>query len=685
MMSIKGLGRSARVASLLVLPVLALPAAAQGSLDAGVTPADVFHPDNQPGEDGSRPAAPEPVWGGSVTVHLASLPKHMSYPTENSAVTRRMLYEVHESLLVQDWEHHDYRPRLVTSFDTEDMLVLASGADAEYGDAVVDVNVKDDASTEDAQKTARVIYGRVEDRGDYYHVLPVSKGSALGGALEVSREHVESLQRGTVFTFYLRSDVVWHPYSAVIDGERSDITGHMLDADDVLFSWKIYDNPRVDCDEKRGGFQKVTRGEKIDEQTVRFFFEGQYYGAVATLGTDMTILPTHVYDLSDPDNPQHDPEATDDEQAVVVNEHSANQQWIGLGPYRVVEYSDTRVKAERFAGYFDKDNAGYLDEIVWLYIDDDSAAMNALLNGELDYFERVKSADYFGEATKRASFTDKYYKGYRYLGTYGYTGWNMYKPQLKEKVVRQALAHAFDFDEYLKNNYKNLARQVTGPFPYESEGYNKEVEALPYDPDLAIELLEDAGWYDRDGDDIIDKDGISLEIDFAMPSGNDASKNLGLKMQQAFAEIGVKLNIVGYEWATFLDKLKKRELDAANLAWVPGLESDPEGLWHSKWGEYERQGSNNSGVMEPELDRLIRAGQRELDREKRQQIWREMHAYIYDLQPYLFGFNVPSKFAMTKRIRGYQSVAIDPGYIIRRWHFTSLDEPGTRATREPAR
>ena len=688
MMSTKGLGPKARFASLLALPLLTLAPLGAGQsdgLEAGSVPVDVFHPDNQPGPDGARPAQPTPVYGGRVTLHLASLPKHMNYVTENSAVTRRMLYEVHESLLIQDWEHHDMRPRLVTSWDAEDMLVLNAGAEAKYGSAVVDVNVKDRSTDEDRQKAAKVVYGRVEDRGDYYAVVPVSKGAALGEPIEVAREDVESLQQGTVFTFYLRSDVTWHPYSRTVGGEEVTIEGHKLDADDVMFSWRLYENPRVDCDEKRFAFQKVTRGEKIDEQTVRFFFEEQYYAAIETLGVTMTILPTHVYDLSDPDNPQHDPAASADDQAVFLNEHPANRDWVGLGPYRVTEFSDQWVEAERFWDYFDQDNSGYVDEIVWRYIDDDNAAMNALLNGELDYFERVKSSDYFGEATKKSSFTDTYYKGYRYLGTYGYTGWNTYQPQLKEKVVRQALAHAFDFDEYLRTNYKNLARQVTGPFPFESAAYDHSIEPYPYDVDLAIEMLEDAGWYDRDGDDVIDKDGIALEIDFAMPSGNDASKNLGLKMQESFAEIGVKLDIVSYEWATFLDKLKKRELDSANLAWVPSLESDPEALWHSKWGEFDRQGSNNSGVMEPELDRLIRAGQRELDFEKRQAIWQEMHRYIYDLQPYLFGYNVPSKFAMAKRLRGYQSVAIDPGYVLRRWHFVSLDEPGTRPTREPAR
>jgi len=673
MMSIKGLGQKARVALTICLVTFSGQSAlAQDGGGAEMGVVDQFHPDHVDGENLA------PLYGGRVIVHLSSLPKNMCYPIENSAVTRRMLFEVHESMLSRDWETFKYEPCLVTAWDEEDMLVLKDGAAAKYPGAVVDVRVKDPEGKDGAQVDARVVYGKVEDMGDYYRVSPLSKASVLTEPLQVAREDVAHAELGTVFTFYLKDDVTWQPYTSP---GGTTIEGHKLDAKDVMFSWKLYSNPGIDCDEKRYAFEKVTRGELIDDQTVRFFFESQYFGAISTLGQDMTIMPTHVYDLSDPDNPDFDESATEAQQAKFFNEHPANRLWVGLGPYRVTNYDQQWVQAERFDDYFDKDNAGYVDVIRWRMIDDDNAAMNALLNGELDYFERVKSADYFGEATQKPSFMDKFYKGYHYLGTYGYTGWNLYRPQLAEKEVRQALAHAFDSETYLKNNYKNLARQTTGPFPYNSPAYDHSVKAFEYDPELAIEMLEDAGWYDRDGDDIVDKDGVALTIDFMMPSGNDASKGLGLTMQEAFAEIGVKVNIVGFEWATFLDRFKKRDFDGANLAWVPDLESDPEPLWHSKWGEMGKQGSNNSGVREPELDRLIAAGQRELDFDKRQEVWRAMHRFIYDLQPYLFGFNVPSKFAMTKRIRGYKNYAVDPGYSIREWYFVDPAEPGTRTAR----
>jgi peptide/nickel transport system substrate-binding protein len=634
---------------------------------------DSFHPDNQPDANGARPAAPEPVYGGRVIVHLSSMPENINYAIENSAVTRRMLYEVHESMLLQDWETFEFVPVLVEKYESEDMLVLVNGAEGRYGDAAVKVRVKDtEASEDDAQKDAFVLYGIVEEGDGFYIISPLSRGSALMDAVKVPAADVESRHRGTVLTWYLRDDVIWHPTETV--------SGHKLDADDVLFSWGVYYNPKIDCDEKRFQWLKVTRADKVDDLTVRFFFENQYFKAVPTLGTDMTILPSHVLNLADPDNPDHDPDASEDRQAKYFNDHPNNRLFIGLGPYRVTEFTQQWIQAERFDDYFDPENSGYFDTIRWRHIDDVSS-FTALLNGELDFFGRVKSAEYFGEATQKASFTDQFYKGYFYLGTYGYTGWNTLRPHLKEKVVRQALAHCIDFDEYLDTNYTGLARQITGPVVFDSPAYPHDLESFSYDPELAEEMLEDAGWYDRNGDGVIDKDGVELVIEFMMPSGNKASENLGQKMQESFAEVGVKLNLAQYEWATFLDRLKSRDFDGCNLAWVSPLESDPEQLWHSKWGRPDARGSNNSGVMEPVLDKMIRAIQREIDVDKRMEIWGDLHRFIYDHQPYLFGFNVPTKFAMSKRIRGIKTVAIDPGYVLRDWYFTSLKEDGTRLTR----
>ncbi len=663
-------------AALLLQPLLAAPQDAPTPASDGASlsaEADIFHPGK------AEPAAPR--YGGRVILHSASLPKHTNYVTENSAYTRRMLYELHETLLLQDWETHRYVPRLATAYPViEDSLVISAAAKGKYPTTdVVLKKLAEEGKDSTGFVTEAVIYGEVIDEGDFYSVRPLSHKNPLTEAVQVPKADATRLERGTVFNFELRKDVRWHP-----GGGHTD---QMLDAQDVYFSWSIYKNAHVDCDEKRFQFIKVTGAEVVDNHHVRFFYEQQYAFALSTVGDAMTILPSHIYNLADPDNKDFKESFTEEEQGLHINDHQANKEWIGLGPYRVTTWSDQYVEASRFVDengkslYFEPAKAGYVDTIRWRVISDDQLAMTALLNEELDYFERVKSADYFGSVVAQPEFTENFYKGFFYLGSYGYTGWNLYRPQLSDLEVRKAIAHAFDSETYRKTNYRGLARQVTGPFPFESAAYNHDVKPMEYDVDLAMDLLDEAGWYDRNGDGTRDKDGVELVITFLYPSGNDASKTLGLKVQESLAELEIDVSLEPIEWATFLERLKKRDFDACNLAWVPDLESDPEQVWHSKWGAMEAEGSNMSGVCDPFIDGLIAKGQRELDFEKRQAIWKELHAYIYsDVQPYLFGFNVPRKFAMSKRIRGMQNFAVDPGYSIRRWYFPDPEEPGTRTT-----
>ncbi|NRA97679.1 MAG: hypothetical protein HRU14_15900, partial [Planctomycetes bacterium] len=508
----------------------------------GEAPVDVFHPDKVEGEELT------PLYGGRVIVHLSSLPKHINYVTENSAVTRRMLYEVHEMLLHHDWEHHDYRPRIASGYTVEDLLILADGAEIRYPGAKK-LRVRPLGYEENFE--GYVLYGAISElAGGSYRVEPqTAGGSASSAPVDVSEEDCLSVERGCALTFVLRDDVFWHPAEGEANGRPYSISGRKVDARDVYFSWDLYSNQHVDCDEKRFMFEKIADCEVIDDLTVRFFYQEQHFLTLDTIGVSLTILPSHIYDLSDPENPWHDPDASDLEQGRHINENRHNQLWIGVGPYRIVQWNQQFVEARRFEEYFDPDNGGYMDIIRWRYVGVDNTAWLAVVNGELDYFERIKSADYFGAATQKPVFTDQFYKGYKYLGTYNYTGWNSHRPYLSDKRVRQALAYAFPADEYLRTFYRDLARRGSGSAPYNSAAYDHSLKPYPFDLERARQLLEDAGYYDTDGNKIVDKDGRDLVIEFMMPSGNDASKNLGLVMQENFALIGIKLEFAAMEWA----------------------------------------------------------------------------------------------------------------------------------------
>lgn len=476
---------------------------------------------------------------------------------------------------------------------------------------------------------------------------------------------------GTVYTFLLRKDVRWHD-------------GHPFDARDVLFSWNANRSAFLAAKENRFRFTKMRSAEVLDPFTVRFTWKEPYFDALATLG-DMCILPAHLYDLSDPDNAEaarrrsRDPAWKPDEreQGEFVNKNTHNLEWVGLGPYRITKWEPELVEAVRFDGYFDPARVGYLDTIRWRYVASTDTAFQALLNGEIDFLPGMGAEDWFGETTQKPAFTEGFYKGWFYTSNYWYVGWNLQRPQLADARVRTALAMLFDFDEFQRGFYKGLAAQVTGPGSLFSAGYDRDLAPLPHDPKAAAALLEEAGWKDRDGDGVLDKDGVKLEIELLTQPNNKVGQAFGQRYQEGLGKAGIRLGIQQLEFATLNERRAQREFDAVALGWAPPIESDPEQIWHSRGAPKGSDGSNFSGLADVRVDALIEKGQRELDPEKRAVIWRELHRLVYELQPYLFCYNVPRKFAMSRRIRGFQSAVLDPGYVIRRWYYPE-GSPGTR-------
>ncbi len=611
--------------------------------EPGPATPDRFHPDfNVESDD-----MPAPRKGGKVIVHLSSKPKNLNYTIENSASTRRILRELSETLVARDWEYWDLRPVVAKTWVVEDALILKGGR----GEGLHD----------------NVYFGKVEEADGVYRVTPLSKDNPLGEAIEVPKDQVESVQRATVHTFEVRDGVKWHD-------------GKTLDANDVLFSFYVNFNDELDNKQMRFKWEKFRGAELVDDMTVRFVYSEAYYLASYAF-EDLTLMASHVFNLNDPENPDYEADWTpaadetllggiarsDRRQGVYINEHPNNTMWIGVGPYRVTEFTEQHIEAERFDDYFDPSQGGHVDKIRWSHIAADDAAKVAVLNGDLDYWDRLKSEDYFGAFTQQSTFADNYYKGYVVYPAFGYTVWNMRRDKFADPVVRQALGHCFDWDEYINTVANGLGSRQTGPDFYFGPTYDKSVEPISFDLDLAEEMLLEAGWYDRDGDDIIDKDGVPFEIEFLMPTGNKASEKLALILQENLGRVGIKMDVATREWAQFLESLYNREFDCANLAWILDVpESDPEQVYHGKWADAPRS-SNHSGLNDPEVDRLIEAIQVELDDEKRYELSHQMHRRIYELQPVMFGIAQPKKFAMSKRVRNLRNYAPDPGYRIRDW------------------
>ncbi|MBK7878093.1 MAG: hypothetical protein IPJ77_20735 [Planctomycetes bacterium] len=655
------------------------------SAAAAIEP-DLFHPAHQPGADGQRPPLPKPAYGGRATLHLERLPRTLNNVVENQGVIRRMMYELHETLLQRDWETMEWRPSLAKEWWVEDVVHL--GPKATPRPEVAEPSGLDLTETvggrrvlrgrELAEAPSEFTLKRLRWLGYPGDLAPLDnrKVSPVEIPVHVQREDVNRIERGTVLTFRLRDDVKWHD-------------GHPFDARDVVFSLELYQNPLVECGERRPQFAGIVKVEALDPHTVRVWYDTQSYYRLTALGSELTILPAHLYDLAHPDNVEGNAKRkldanwkpTPAEAAEFINKNPHNRAFVGLGPYKLARFDEQGVLVERNPLYFDREHAGYLDSIFWRYVKDDGAAFQALLNGELDFFSRMSADDYFGPATQSDAFTKTLYKGHFYSGNYWFTAWNLRRPQLADVRVREAIARAFDFEGFKTATYKGLADVVTGPWMLNRPEYNHAVLPYPRDPAQARALLEEAGWIDRDGDGVVDKDGVKLSIELLSDSGNAISKAFAAKLQEDLKSIGIALTFTALDSKAVDERKKARDFDAVALAWALGFETDPEQVWHSRSAPADAKGANFGGFADERCDALIEAGQKELDPEQRAAIWRALHARIYELQPYLFAYSPPRKFGMNAKLFGLQLVPQDPNYVVRRWYYAA-GTPGTRATPE---
>jgi peptide/nickel transport system substrate-binding protein len=593
------------------------------SMPAGPSPIapDLFHP-----ERGTWSAETAPRRGGSATVHVAAFPRTLNAMLESSATARAILQELHEPLLRRDWETWEWKGVLAERWWQEDAILDDSGA--------------------------LLAWGRIEEGEHAWTVFTQSPGAAVDGPFDVQHAAGLRLERGVVWTFALRHPVSWHD-------------GHPFAARDVLFSYECFRNPAVHCDRKRYLFEKIAHADALDDHTVRFVLARPYSMATSIFDESFTILPAHLYDLSNAENPAHRADASAEEQGQFVNENPHNRDWVGLGPYRLSAWSSDVLEAKRVEGYALPGGGGYLDTIRWRAIPDATAAFQAVLAGELDVYDRLSAEQFFGDEGRSEAFERGHYRAFVATPYAGYTVWNTHKPELADARVRRALGMAFDWDEFALTWYRGLAARASSEQYWPSPACDRTLAPLPFDPGAAQRELAEAGWYDHDGDGQVDKDGKALQLALVYPSGNDTSEAYGLRFQEQLAAIGVRLELRPLDQAALSSALGERQFDAAALGWALTYESDPEPVWHSRWSQGNT--ANRSGLADAEVDGLIEAIQGELDAAQRIELFHRLQRRIHELQPVQFGLYVPRRLAIAKKLRNVQLFALDPGWSIRRW------------------
>ncbi len=224
--------------------------------------------------------------------------------------------------------------------------------------------------------------------------------------------------------------------------------------------------------------------------------------------------------------------------------------------------------------------------------------------------------------------------------SYIYIGWNEAKPYFTSAKVRRALTMAIDRQRIIRDVLHDMGVEITGTFFRDSPSYDPTIVPLPFDPQKARRALEEEGWFDRNGDGILDKEINGKRVDFEFSLTyyvkNPTSKIVGEYVATALKEIGVICNLNGVDIADLSSTFDDKNFDAILLGWsLSTPPEEPRQLWSSA-GAKEKGSSNAIGFSNAEIDKIIEKLQFENDKEKRTALYHQFDKILYQEQPYTF-------------------------------------------------
>lgn len=242
-------------------------------------------------------------------------------------------------------------------------------------------------------------------------------------------------------------------------------------------------------------------------------------------------------------------------------------------------------------------------------------------------------------------------------------------PILGDVRVRQAISFGYDKDAILGTLDGEGVRLTSSVIPTLAWAYNNDIAPRPYDPEKAMQLLEEAGWTDQDGDGIREchgcmyaEEGTPLELEIVYSPLVDLWGNIVLVAQDQLSQLGMTVTATNVEWGTFLNEyIVAQKYDMAVVGFGGGTPPDPDSharsLFYSK-NDVPGSGFNLSSYVNTRVDELIDEGRSVpgCSTDDRAPIYYEMQQITFDEVAIDFVVTPNQVLVYNARIEG-----LDPG------------------------
>jgi peptide/nickel transport system substrate-binding protein len=261
---------------------------------------------------------------------------------------------------------------------------------------------------------------------------------------------------------------------------------------------------------------------------------------------------------------------------------------------------------------------------------------------------------------------------------------NVYDPNRKmaNANLRRAMAFAVDEEVLTSTLYHGLRfPAVTNSPAHHRALLDPTVPGFPYNPQMAMQLLDEAGFIDVDGDGFReDPNGEQFTVILAYPTGPEEEIIVAFYLQ-SWAAVGLRVELwqgrthdIFYLWDVLDFDADDDEIDIYMGAWSPGADPNPGGSWgHAMW--------NPSRYTSPEydaiLDRMLTPAA--LEEAYMLQVFSDWQWYWYNNAPYFPTQQRIGLWAINNRVTNWDNRnGISPRTF--GWHTVGLSaaEPYSR-------
>ena len=433
---------------------------------------------------------------------------------------------------------------------------------------------------------------------------------------------------GLTYTFHLREGVKFHTtdfFTPTRDFNADDVLftfNRLLDAQNPFRKAYPSESPYFT---DMGLNTTIKSVEKLDEHSVRFNLNTVDASFVQNLAMSFASVQSAEY------------------AAQLLKEGKAeqiNQQPVGTGPFVFKRYQkDSQIRYVANKQYWKPEDVK-LDNLVFAITPDAAARLQKLKAGECQVSGYPRPADI--EVMKQ----DPNLRVLQQAGfNLGFLAYNVTHPPLDQLKVRQALDMAIDKPAIIKAVYQGAGQLAQNALPPAQWSYDPNIQDAPYDPTKARLLLKEAG--------VAPGTTINLWAMTVQRASNPNARMSAQMIQQDWAKVGIKANIVSYEWGEYIKRAKNGEHDAMIYGWT-GDNGDPDNWLGVLYSCAAVKGSNYAKWCNPAYDKLVQQAKVSSDREQRIKWYQQAQKILKEQVPITPIANSTVFQPMRKQVRDFK-------------------------------